>query len=167
MGNTAAPSEPTLRKATEADADSLLGLIDALAEYERLVPPDAEARTRLIRDMTSARPRFDAYLAEVDGEDAGYAIVFETYSSFLALPTLFLEDLFVLPRHRNRRVGFSLFTPMVGEALRRGAGRMEWTVLSWNRLALDFYERLGGHLLAEWQVYRLLRADMERILTLH
>jgi GNAT superfamily N-acetyltransferase len=106
----------------------------------------------------------DVFLAEYDGRAVGYAFVFETYSSFLALPTLFLEDLFVLPEYRSKRVGYSLFTAMVAEAHRRGCGRMEWAVLDWNQLAIDFYKRFGATHLKEWQVYRLVREDMERIL---
>jgi GNAT superfamily N-acetyltransferase len=100
----------------------------------------------------------------VDGVPAGYTFVFETYSTFLALPTLFLEDLFVLPEYRSRKAGSALFRAMVREAHDRGCGRMEWSVLDWNQLAIDFYERYGARRLREWQSYRLLRADMAQIL---
>ena len=113
---------PHIRKATRDDSAAFLSLVDALAEYEKLSPPDAAAKSRLIDDMCSKPARFDAYLAEVDGQAAGYAIVFETYSSFLALPTLYLEDLFVLPEYRKRSIGFALFKAMVAEAYRRGCG---------------------------------------------
>jgi GNAT superfamily N-acetyltransferase len=146
------------------DAEALLRLIDALADYERLPRPDADARKRLITDAFAARPRFEAYLAKAHGEAVGYAIVFETYSTFLAQPTLYLEDLFVLTEHRGRGTGRALFLHCVREALRRGCGRMEWSVLDWNALALSFYERFGARRLAEWQPYRLLRSDMELML---
>ena len=141
----------TIRKATPRDAAVILSLVDALAAYEKLSPPDAGAKERLVRDMSGDRPRFDAYLAEVDGKGAGYAFVFETYSSFLALPTLYLEDLFVLPEYRKKRIGHALFSSIVKEAHRRGCGRMEWTVLDWNHLAIDFYKRLGAAHMKEWQ----------------
>ncbi len=166
MQTGARASRPVIRRATAADASSVLALVNALADYEHLTPPDPEAQKRLVRDMTGSRPKFNAYVAEVNGRPAGYAFVFETYSSFLALPTLYLEDLFVLPAYRNLGVGFALFTAMVGEARRRGCGRMEWTVLDWNRLALDFYERLGARHMQEWQLYRILRPDMDRIMAL-
>jgi len=153
-----------IRKATRADSNVILSLVDALADYEKLTPPDAAAKERLINDMSSERPRFDAYLADVDGKAVGYAFVFETYSSFLALPTLYLEDLFVLPGYRKRKAGYALFKAMVKEAHRRGCGRMEWTVLDWNKLAIDFYDRLGATHMKEWQMYRLVREDMERII---
>ena len=157
---------PAIRKANESDASIILRLIDALAEYEKLAPPDDSAKKRLIRDMTGERPRFDAYLAELNGEAVGYSFVFETYSSFLAMPTLYLEDLFVLPAFRSRKVGYALFTAMVAEAHKRGCGRMEWSVLDWNRLAINFYDRLGATHMKQWLLYRLAREDMKRILDL-
>jgi GNAT superfamily N-acetyltransferase len=157
-------SPPVVRKATLADAPSILALVDALAAYEKLEPPNAVAKARLINDIFSPRPKLDAFLAELESQTVGYAFVFETYSSFLALPTLYLEDLFVMPEHRSRRVGYELFLAMVREAHRRGCGRMEWAVLDWNQLAIDFYKRVGARHLKEWQLYRLVRTDMERIL---
>lgn len=153
-----------VRKATRHDAQAILTLVDALAAFEKLEPPDAEAKKRLIMDMSGKRPRFDAYLAELGGHAIGYAFVFETYSSFLALPTLYLEDLFVLPNYRNMKAGYALFSAMVGEAYDRGCGRMEWTVLDWNQLAIDFYKKLGASHMKEWQLHRLTREDMKRIL---
>ena len=155
-----------IRKATRDDAEAVLRLVDALAEYEKLDPPDAAARARLVNDMSGEKPRFDAYLAEIERTPVGYAFVFETYSSFLALPTLYLEDLFILPEYRDKKVGYALFRAMVSEANRRGCGRMEWAVLDWNQLAIDFYRRLGATHMKEWQLYRLVRSDMERILNI-
>ena len=155
---------PTVRKAVPSDADAILLLVDALADYEKLTRPDSDAKKRLISDMFSERPRINAFLGEYDRQPVGYAFVFETYSSFLALPTLYLEDLFVLPEFRSKKVGYALFTAMVDEAYRRGCGRMEWTVLDWNQLAIDFYKRLGAIHMNDWQLYRLLRSDMEKIL---
>lgn len=155
---------PLVRPARRKDASTILRLIDALAEYEKLPLPDAMAKKRLVRDMFSRPPRVQVYLAEYEGEAAGYAFVFETYSSFLALPTLYLEDLFVLPEFRSKKVGYALFSAMVREAHRRGCGRMEWTVLEWNNLAIDFYKRLGATHLKDWHLYRLTRADMEKLL---
>ncbi|MEO8128285.1 MAG: GNAT family N-acetyltransferase, partial [Bryobacteraceae bacterium] len=91
-----------VRRATCDDADAVLQLVDALADYESLPRPSAEAKQRLSADLGK---RFEAWIAEVDGVPAGYAFAFETYSSFLALPTLYLEDLFVLPEYRSRKVG--------------------------------------------------------------
>ncbi len=158
-------SLPRVRPATPADAETILMLVDALADYEKLQRPDSDAKQRLIRDMFGERRRIEAYLGEDEGKPVGYAFVFETYSSFLALPTLYLEDLFVHPDHRSKKVGYALFMAMVAEAYRRGCGRMEWTVLDWNTLAIDFYRRLGATHMKEWQLYRLLRSDMEKLLS--
>jgi GNAT superfamily N-acetyltransferase len=153
----------TLRPLREQDGASFLSLIDALADYEKLERPDAAARERLLRDAFSARPRFEAFLASVDDEDVGYAIIYETYSSFLALPTLYLEDIFVLPGARGKKVGLALFLHVAQLARARGCGRMDWTVLDWNELAQDFYDRLGATHLKEWQLYRLDAAALAKL----
>jgi GNAT superfamily N-acetyltransferase len=162
--NQTIPHEILIRKAASSDISSLLGLIHGLALYEKLPPPDAAAEQRLTKDLFGPRPRIEAYLAFYDSKAVAYAIVFETYSSFLALPTLYLEDIFVLPEHRKKRVGSALFKTLVGEAARRGCGRMEWAVLDWNQLAIDFYERIGATHMQEWHLYRLVRADMAKVI---
>ena len=129
---------PRVRPLAAEDAPALLSLIDALADYEHLPRPDAAARERLTRDALATPPRFQALLAEHASQVVGYAILFETYSTFLALPTLYLEDLFVLPEARGLGAGAALFRACAQEAVRRGCGRMEWQVLAWNRLALHF-----------------------------
>ncbi len=144
---------PSVRRANAADAEAILELVDALADYESLPRPPAEARQRLVTDMNQ---RFDAWIAQVDGASAGYAFAFETYSSFLALPTLYLEDLFVLPQYRSRKVGLALFNEVREEAKRRGCGRMEWSVLDWNELAINFYKRAGAVHMKEWHLYRIV-----------
>ncbi len=144
---------PHVRRATAADAEAILQLVDALADYESLARPSGEAKQRLVADLNR---RYDAWLAEVDGKPAGYAFAFETYSSFLALPTLYLEDLFVLPEYRSRKAGLALFSEVCDEAKRRGCGRMEWTVLDWNELAIQFYQRAGAVYMKEWHLYRIV-----------
>lgn len=114
--------------------------------------------------MFSSPPRIEAFLATLEGMPVGYALVFETYSSFLALPTLYLEDIFILPDHRRRGIGERFFRVLVTEAHRRGCGRMEWTVLDWNQLAIDFYRKIGAREMKEWKTFRLVREDMERLI---
>ena len=154
-----------VRRLRPEDAPALVSLIDALAAYENLEPPDAEAKARLIRDLFADRPRVESFLAVVDGVPAGYTFIFETYSTFLAMPTLYMEDLFVLPEYRGKKVGSALFREMVRQAHARGCGRMEWSVLDWNQLAIDFYEHYGAKRMREWLPYRLVRTDMERLLS--
>lgn len=153
-----------VRPASAQEAPILLDLIRALADYEKLDPPTSDAQRRLTHDIWGPKPRLDAWLAFVDGQPAGYALVLETYSSFLALPTLYLEDIFVKPEFRGQGAGAALFREMVAEADRRGCGRMEWAVLDWNRLAQDFYARFGAHHLKEWMTMRLVQDDFDRIL---
>jgi GNAT superfamily N-acetyltransferase len=157
------PDALHIRAATAADAETFLALVDALADYEKLARPTPAARQRLLRDGFGPAPRFRAYLAELDGRAIGYAITFETYSSFLALPTLYLEDLFVLPEARRHGVGREMFRRLAAEAVRRGCGRMEWAVLDWNQLAIDFYEKLGARRLAEWFTYRLTADELRQL----
>jgi GNAT superfamily N-acetyltransferase len=147
----------TLRPATLNDAPALLTLIDALADYEKLDRPTPEARERLTHDgFVLSPPRFETILAFVDTqtEPVGYAIFFPTYSTFLAKPTLYLEDFFVLPEFRGHRIGATLFETVRDEARKRGCGRMEWSCLNWNQLGIDFYEKRGALHLDEWRVYR-------------
>ena len=154
----------TVRPLGTGDVDAFIGLIEALAAYEHLAPPDAAARERLARDALVTPPRFFALLAEIGGRAVGYAVFFETYSTFLALPTLYLEDLFVLPEFRGRGAGIDLFRACAAEALSRGCGRMEWQVLAWNDLALGFYQHLGATPLHEdWRCYRLAGDALERV----
>jgi GNAT superfamily N-acetyltransferase len=148
-------NEIEIRQAVPADTELLLSLIDALADYEKVPRPDAAAKQRLVRDGFGATPRFQAYFAEQDGRTLGYALTIETYSSFVARPTLYLEDIFVLPEERRRGVGRAFFRFLAAEALRRGCARMEWAVLTWNQSAIDFYESAGAQRINHWYVYRL------------
>ncbi len=150
-----------VRKATAEDSASILSLVEGLAAYEHLTPPDAAAQQRLVNDLFGERPRLLAFLAEVDKAPIGYAFIFETYSSFLARPTLYLEDIFVLPAYRNMKAGYALFKAAAQEAKRRNCGRMEWTVLDWNTPAIEFYRRLGAKHMKEWQLYRLTSEELE------
>jgi len=152
-----------VRRAERDDASVLMTLIDALATYEKLDPPTAQAQARLIQDgwPEHGAARFASWLAEdIAPEGAGvaavgYAITFFAYSSFLARPTLYIEDIFVLPERRRDGAGTALFQALTEEARRTGCGRVEWVVLDWNTTAQDFYLKLGAAHLTDWQYYRL------------
>ncbi len=152
-----------IRKTEQTDAPVLLRLIVALADYEKLSPPDEQAQQRLVSDLFAQCPRVESLLAEVDGVPVGYTFFFETYSTFLALPTLFLEDLFVLPEYRGRGAGSALFRAMAELAYKRGCGRMEWTVLDWNQPSIDFYQRYGAKRSSDWLPYRLTRGELPSV----
>lgn len=149
-----------VRPAKLEDGEAVLALIDALAEYEKLDPPSQDAKARLLAEAFSDRPRFNILLAEAPGGAiCGYAFILETYSTFLALPTLYLEDLFVLPEYRSMGAGSALFSAVKAEAKRRGCGRIEFVVLDWNQLARDFYHRKGARHLDDWCYYRVDAKD--------
>ena len=155
-----------LRRALRPDAPALIELITALAQFEKLTPPNSEEQSRLIEDGFGDRPRFEAWLAFWQGEPApvGYAVFFETYSTFRATPTLYPEDIFVLPAYRQRGIGSELLRHCIRLAHDRGCARMEWTCLDWNRKAQQVYERIGARHLSEWYLYRLTRDGMEKFL---
>jgi len=145
----------TVRELRADDVPVLLDLIDGLADYERLPRPTAEARARLGGDATAEPPRFRTLLAELDGRVVGYAIYFFTYSTFLARPSLYLEDIFVEPEQRGRGAGRALFRACAAEAVRHDCGRMEWQVLAWNQPSIEFYQRAGAEMLDAWRGCRL------------
>jgi GNAT superfamily N-acetyltransferase len=147
----------------ERDFEEFFALIVALADYEQLAPPNNEAKARLRQHAFMAYPKYEAFLARMDDLAVGYAIVFETYSSFLAKPTLYLEDLFVLPAYRKQKVGYGLMKHLVSLAVSRECGRMEWQVLDWNQLAIDFYHQLGATHLKEWKLYRLTEDALRKL----
>lgn len=152
----------TIRPLEPNDVPRLLELIDGLADYEQLARPDPTARQRLAADAVGERPSFQTLLAELDGLIVGYAVFFFTYSTFRAQPTLYLEDIFVLPEHRGQGAGRGLFQACAAEAVARACGRMEWQVLDWNQPSIDFYERAGAKVQREWLPCRLTGDELRR-----
>jgi GNAT superfamily N-acetyltransferase len=148
---------PAIRivSASERDVPLILSFIRRLAEYERMaelcVAREDDIRSTLFGDAPAAEVIF-AYTG--DGP-VGFALFYHNYSTFLAQRGLFLEDLFVIPEARGKGVGYALLSALAQIALSRNCGRMEWAVLEWNQLAIDFYLRLGATPLREWDVYRL------------
>jgi len=146
----------TLVKLLPEEFESFFSLICALADYEKLERPSQEAKDRLYKDAFSASPRYESYLVKLaDGMPVAYCIIFETYSSFLAKPTLYLEDVFVLPEFRQMGIGKLIMRHLGKLATERNCGRIEWVVLDWNQNAIDFYNNLGGQVQKEWLPYRI------------
>jgi GNAT superfamily N-acetyltransferase len=156
-------SDIRIRPLTRADADIYLSLVDAHADFEQMDRPTPEARERLVGDALSDPPRYRAYLATIEGRDVGYAITYLAYSSFLARPTFFLEDIFVFSEYRGRGFGGAMFQYLVREAVRLECGRMEWMVQEWNEGAIRFYERRGAEELSEWRTYRIDQEQLARL----
>jgi GNAT superfamily N-acetyltransferase len=140
-----------IRPYTKRDAKDLTALIRALAKYEKMTPPTPAAAKRLIADIGR---RIQVLMADIDGSSVGYAIF--TYSSFLARPTLYLEDVFVLPEHRRGGIGKQFFKALRQAARREKCGRIEWAVLDWNTPAHRFYRKLGAKPLDNWVTYRMV-----------
>lgn len=152
-----------IRRATPRDTPTILALIGGLAHYERLTHQVEATAARLRRHGFGRRRYFETLICRRGGRAVGFALYYFGYSTFLARPTLYLEDLFVLPPERGRGVGRALLQAVAGVAVRRGCGRMEWTVLDWNRPAIRFYRRLGAELHREWLLTRLSGAPLRRL----
>ena len=147
-----------IQQVNEGIFDDLLGLIDKLAEYEKLAPPNEKARRRLRIDYLSDKPKFQAFIGKIGNKCVSYVIYFFTYSSFLGLPTLYLEDIFVLEEYRRQRVGKRMFDHLKEIAKFEGCYRIEFTVLKWNKSAQKFYEKNKAKRL-DWFLYRLVKED--------
>jgi GNAT superfamily N-acetyltransferase len=152
----------TIRPGTPRDAATITALIHGLADYERL---PHETTTGAIRRHGFGRRRrhFETLICRLGRRPIGLALYTFTYSTFLARPTLWLEDLFVLPEARGRGAGLALLRALARIAVRRGCGRMEWTVLDWNRPAIRFYRSLEAELKREWILTRLTGEPLARL----
>ena len=153
----------SIRRGTSGDVPIILRMIQGLAEYERL-SDQVKATAARIRRHGFGRPRyFETLICRRQSRAVGFALYFFTYSTFLAQPSLYLEDLFVLPEERGNGAGQALLRALAQTAVRRGCGRLEWTVLDWNRSAIRFYEGLGARLHKEWILTRLTGPSLERL----
>lgn len=144
----------TIERVSGHNIADFLFLLTELALYEHLTPPDADTRLRLTRDILMYPPPFEAYIGKCGNRSVGCVTFFLTYSTFIARPTLFIEDLFVLSDFRGQGFGRALFSFCKNIAMVRGCGRMDWMVLSWNEPSIRFYEKVGGKRIG-WDVYRL------------
>jgi len=154
------PDDLSIRFAGPDDCGAILGFIRALAEYERLAHEVTADEAQLRATLFGDRPGAEVLIAELSGAPVGFALFFPSYSTFLARPGLYLEDLFVQPAARGHGCGLALMSALAQIAVQRGYGRFEWSVLDWNRPALDFYERLGARPQSEWTVQRLVGAPL-------
>ena len=158
-----------IRPATVNDVPAILRLVKALAEYEKLAD-QVTATEELFRKFGFGKKKYYyALIAEkIDGTEKsqiGFALYFFTFSTFLSKPTLYLEDLFVLPEYRGNGVGKALLTALAKIALQRGCGRMEWAVLDWNEPAIQFYKNLGARPLNDWTTFRLNTTEIQKLAT--
>ncbi|MDQ6921175.1 MAG: GNAT family N-acetyltransferase [Candidatus Dormibacteraeota bacterium] len=145
-----------IREAVPADVQLVASLIRELAEYERLLPQVTMTEELLARHLFGPRPYAEVAVAEdEEGRPLGFALFFHNFSTFLGLPGIYLEDLYVRPGSRGRGVGRALLEHLARVARQRGCGRLEWSVLDWNETAIGFYQRLGARPNSDWTGYRL------------
>jgi len=151
-----APAGLLIREARPDDVPLLLALFHELAEYEHLQDQLHATEALLEWALFSEHPAAEALLAELGSAPLGYALFYPTFSTFLAIQGVWLEDLFVRPAHRNSGAGRALLPAVAARALERGAKRLEWSALDWNELALGFYRGLGAERMDEWITHRLV-----------
>lgn len=154
------PDSLAIRFATAADVSTILGFIKDLAAYERLAHEVTADEAQLAATLFGPRPHAEVLIAEVDAAPVGFALFFPSYSTFLAKPGLYLEDLFVRPAARGHGVGSALLSALARIAVQRGYGRFEWSVLDWNEPALRLYRALGAAPMDQWTVQRLTGAPL-------
>jgi GNAT superfamily N-acetyltransferase len=143
----------TIRHATPRDVPVILRFIRALAVYEKLESEVVATEADLQATLFGAPSRAEVILAEWHGLPAGFALFFHNYSTFLAKPGIYLEDLYVMDEHRGRGMGQALLAHLAKLAMDRNCARLDWSVLDWNAIA--FYERLGAKPQSDWTTYRL------------
>lgn len=155
-------TEFSLRPARPDDVPAIVGLITELAEFERLVHLLQVTPEKLAPHLFGERPVAECVVGEVGGDVVAFALFFTNFSTFLACPGLYLEDLYVRPAHRGSGLGRALIEHLGRLAAERGCGRFEWSVLDWNANAIAFYEKLGATVMPDWRICRISGANLQR-----
>ena len=156
-------AEVSIRDARTHDVPLLLDLFRELASYEKLEDKLVATEERLQAALFGERPAAEAMIAEHAGEVAGYAVYFQTFSTFLSIPGIWLEDLYVRPPHRKAGIGRALLAEVAARLRERGGERLEWSALDWNELALGFYSGLGAERTDTWLTHRLTGEALARL----
>ena len=155
--------ELSLRKAEISDCKAILDLISQLAEYEKLSHEVIADVPTLEETLFGKRQFAEAILAEYEGEVVGFALFFHNFSTFIGRPGLYLEDLFVKPDFRGKRIGETLLSYLARLAVERNCGRLEWSVLDWNEPSINFYKKLGATPMDEWTTFRLTGETLDKL----
>ena len=153
----------TIRFAEQGDVATILRFVRELAEYERAADKVVATEALLADALFSAPPAAEALIAEVDGAPVGMALFFHNFSTWTGWRGLYLEDLYVTPSARGQGVGKVLLKRLARLATDRGCARFEWSVLTWNTPAIDFYRSLGAETLEEWRINRVTGEALERL----
>ena len=149
--------------ATPRDVPTILSFIRELAEYEKLLDRCVATEAKLRETLFGPRPYAEVLMGRLDDAAVGYALFFHSYSTFLARPGIYLEDVYVQPAVRGRGVGKALLREVARVARDRNCGRLEWSVLDWNKPSIDFYLSLGAVPLDEWTMYRMDELAIETL----
>jgi GNAT superfamily N-acetyltransferase len=152
-----------IRKAVPGDAGLIHLFVCALADYEKLRHEMVATEADIDRALFGPRPYAEAVIADWGGIPVGFALYFYHFSTFAGRPSLYLEDLFVLPEHRGKGIGRALLAHLACIATENGCARFEWTVLDWNEPSIRFYESLGAKRQGEWLIYRLTGDGLARL----
>lgn len=156
------PSRPILRAAEPRDLPAIVQLIGELAEFEHLTHLLEVTPDKLEPHLFGESPVAECMVGEVDAAVVAFALYYTNFSTFLAKPGLYLEDLYVRPAHRRSGLGRSLLVQLAQLACERGYGRFDWTVLDWNEDAIRFYQKLGAEVMPDWRICRLSGEALER-----
>jgi GNAT superfamily N-acetyltransferase len=156
-------STVTIRFGRPDDVPTIFGLIQGLADYEKLSHEVVGTEDLLREHLFGERPFVEVLLAEAGGRAVGFALFFHNYSTFLTRPGIYLEDLFVLPEERGHGYGKALLAALGRLAVERGCGRLEWSVLDWNEPSIQFYRALGAVGLEEWTANRVTGQALQRL----
>ncbi|MBR5246834.1 MAG: GNAT family N-acetyltransferase [Clostridia bacterium] len=147
-------AELTFRYAEKKDVQIILNFIKALADYEKM-SNDVIATEELLEEWIFKKKKAEVIFACEDGKEVGFALFFHNFSTFLGRAGIYLEDLFVLPKYRNKGYGKALLKELAKITIERDCGRLEWCCLDWNRPSIDFYLSLGAKPMDEWTIYRV------------
>lgn len=144
-----------IRRAERADARLILDMIAELAEYEKALHEVIASQQDIEETLFASDSKSEAVICEINGEPAGYAVFFTSYSTWLGKSGIYLEDLYISPRFRGQKAGKTLLRHIACLAVERQCGRLEWSVLDWNQPAIDFYKSIGAAPQDEWVRYRM------------
>jgi len=156
-------TEINIRLATPEDMPTILTFIQGLAEYEKLADQVVATEDKLKQTLFGDKRYAEVVIAEYNQQAAGFALFFHNYSTFLAKPGIYLEDLFVLPDFRGKGLGKVLLSYLAKLAVERDCGRLEWSVLDWNQPAIDFYQAQGATMLHDWRINRVTGENLKAL----